>query len=208
MANVVDEAVPISIEIIELEDFTTYEVLDPWGGVINVSTNQIDIINEPAVGSAYVRKIFPTDTFTDFTHTFKAILTSLDPTHNIGIWAVTNGANDYYEMYRDLDGLSIVFFRIPSGAVYRVSMYDWSTFGGELQYLYWDGCQVDIQYTFVVQRAGALLTCEIYDGETLLHTLSIPCNTIPYKQLVPHYSYRVGAVDLYGSATITDYNLG
>ena len=205
MSNIIDDTEQINIDILELEDFTTYEVVDPWGGVINVTQNQIDVVNEPATGSGYVRKVFPEGTFTDFTHTFKATLNNLDPAHNIGIWAVTNGASNYYEMYRDLDGLALVFFRTASGTN-RISIMDMTTYPDTISDFY--NNLLSVTYTFVIKRAGNILTCEIYDGTVLLDTLSITCNTIPCKQLVPHFSYRVGAVDLYGSATITDYDIG
>lgn len=208
MVNEIDEVIQLNIDVLpELQDFTTYEVIDPWGGVINVTEHMIDVINEPGTGSGCVRKIFPADTFGNFVHQFKATINSLDPTQNIGLWAVTNGASDYYQMYKNLDGLGIVMFRTPNGVEYRIAMYDWSTYDTGIVFDDYRQAQPGIEYTLVVERNGNQLTCMIYDGYELVDTLSIICNQTAFNYLLPHYSYRVGASGIYGSATIKDYRI-
>jgi len=179
MANEIDDVVPITINLVsEFQDFTTYEVVDPNGNItITPNSVTVDHMERPIV--AYVRKDFGDSFFIDFIHEVDIMITAgSDRGHNV-LWGLAS-----LETVHTEDD-----WRIGTDGI---SLYLWYNYGNMELYFRdsvtgniggWVDIQEGIQYHLVISRQGTVGTVEIYEGETLLHTINIALGIQPYRYL-------------------------
>lgn len=186
MTKEIDDVVPITINILEFEDFTIYEIVDPDGNMtITANSVAVDHMERPI--EAYVRKDFGDDFFTDFIHELDIMVTAgSDRGHNI-LWGVTS----LETVHTEND------WRTGSDGI---SLYLWYNYGNMWLYFRdsitravagWTPTE-GILYHLVISRQGEVGTVEIYEGDTLLHTINITLSTQPYRYLFATASRGAG----------------
>ena len=130
------------------EDFTTYTEYDP-NNVRTVTTNKVACSNLLRSDSGYLKRDCGTDFFDgDFSYDIDFYKgTGYDAQSNLGIFALTNGANTIQEMVDGSDGLCVYFYRNPS--YQSIYLHD---FSGSYDIYYADAG--DTIYYLTIERVG------------------------------------------------------
>lgn len=166
-----------------LEDFTTYDPVDP-NTDITIIANKLTIDTCERYSGSHVTDDKGANHFGDFEHRIGPInVRAMD----VGAWGCVWGISDTYFMHDDMntnnEGMALRIIcgteNVPVFRIYEYGTPDDASYTGSINTDYW----------FTIKRDGTSLTIRIYSDatrDTLLETLSVTCVTTTYKTIITH----------------------
>lgn len=184
-----------------LEDFTTYDEIDP-NAHLAVTSGKINGVNVVKSEECYVKSDKGSEYFKNYRFLFKANLVGGGNDESVAICGVSNGSHTITEMKTNNECPHVELYK--AAAVQRIYISDYETDNSDFY-----SCSLDTDYYHTLSRLNTTLTDKIYsDSEriTLLDSLSCVCGNTAYSCIVAFGSHEVAGVTVI-SAYVEDLEL-